>query len=145
MVSGQVTAYGTKGDWAEDADAHPVGLIASPSYRQIPKHFLWQWAGGGTAIGDWAEDGGCPILVDSCATRATVESSSATENLPPHGTGLLEKKESADIFETYLRLCIMVSINQEALSKQENQRQGYHAMNQLEFLSEEANTDFTRQ
>ena len=67
--------------------------------------------------------------------------------LPPriclrtHGTELLEK--SADIFETYLRLCIMVSINQEALSKQENQR---HVMNhQLEFLSEEANTDFTRQ
>ena len=55
LVGGQVT--GRRGDWAEDADAHPVGLIASPSYRQIPKHFLWQWAGGGTAIGDWAEDG----------------------------------------------------------------------------------------
>ena len=29
LVGGQVTGWG--GDWAEDADAHPVGLIASPS------------------------------------------------------------------------------------------------------------------
>ena len=85
LVGGQVT--GRRGDWAEDADAHPVDLTASPSYHQIPKHLFDIHLASGQVVGRQSETGqrtGCPILVDSCATRATVESASATENLPPH-------------------------------------------------------------
>ena len=91
LVGGQVT--GRRGVWAEDADAHPVGLIASPSFHQIPKHFIWQWAGGGTAIGDWAEDG----MPNPC--RQLCHSGHRGISLWPQRICL---RWLLDIFETYL-------------------------------------------
>ena len=104
LVGGQVT--GRRGDWAEDADAHPVGLIASPSYHQIPKHLfdihlaVGRWWDGNRRLGRGRDAQSLSTVVPLGPPW--------NQPLPPriclrtHGTGLLEKKQSADIFETYL-------------------------------------------
>ena len=72
--------YGTEGSLGRGCGCPSCGFNSFPFLSSNSQTFVC--LASGQVVGRQSETGqrtGCPILVDSCATRATVESASGTE------------------------------------------------------------------